>query len=92
MRKPRFGGSVSAFNTFLTDQMVSRDASEVYGADLPTFARSVQAAYPDLDINVLDNLDEMVIRGVEADIATGVCLSVSAEGVRLVDDGIQRHD
>jgi hypothetical protein len=31
-------------------------------------------------------------RGVEADIATGVCLSVSAEGVRLVDDGIQRHD
>ncbi len=31
-------------------------------------------------------------RGVEADIVTGVRLSVSAEGVRLGDDGIQRHD
>ena len=31
-------------------------------------------------------------RGVEADIVRGVRLSVSAEGVRLVDDGIQRHD
>jgi hemoglobin/transferrin/lactoferrin receptor protein len=81
VRKPRFGGSVSAFNTFLTDQMVSRDASEVYGADLPTFARSVQAAYPDLDINVLDNLDEMVIRGVEADIHVNPTPAVTVYGV-----------
>ena len=31
-------------------------------------------------------------RGVEADIVAGVRLSVSAEGVRLEGDGIQRHD
>ena len=81
VRRPRFGGSIAAFTTFLTDQMVSREASEVYGADLPTFALNVQAAHPDLDVNVLDNLDEMVIRGVEADVYVSPTPTVTVYGV-----------
>jgi len=81
LRRPRFGGSVAAFNTFLTDQMVSREVSEVYGADLPTFARNIQAAHPDLDVNVLDNLDEMVVRGLEADVYVSPTPSVTVYGV-----------
>lgn len=81
VRRSRLGGSVAAFSTFLTDQMVSREVSEVYGEDLPTFARNIQAAHPDLDINVLANLDEMVIRGVEADVYVSLARAVTVYAV-----------
>jgi hemoglobin/transferrin/lactoferrin receptor protein len=81
LHRPRFGGSIAAFNTFLTDQMVSHEVSEVYGENLPAFARNIQAAHPDLDVNVLDNLDKMVMRGLEADVYVSPAPSLTVYGV-----------
>ena len=84
VRRSRFGGSIAAFSTFLTDRMVSREVSEVYGADLPAFVQSVQEAHPDLDVHVLDNLDEMVIRGLEAEVHVSATPSVTVYAVGTI--------
>lgn len=44
-----------------------RNVKDVYGTNLPPLYADLQKSYPKLDILVLDNLDESVVRGIEAD-------------------------
>ena len=68
VRRERVGGSATVFATRLDNQMVQRRVSEVYGEQRPVFIRGIEERHPDLDVTVLDNLDESVMRGLEASV------------------------
>ncbi|GIX06879.1 MAG: hypothetical protein KatS3mg115_1282 [Candidatus Poribacteria bacterium] len=69
LRRGRVGGEIAVFSLWLRDQVVARTTEEVFGDRLPSYIQPIREQYPDLDILVLDNLDESVVRGMEASLS-----------------------
>ncbi|MBI1923571.1 TonB-dependent receptor [Candidatus Poribacteria bacterium] len=65
-RYPQFSGSVILFHSRINDLVTRVPVKEAYkDQPLPKLYQDIQAAYPKLDINIFDNLDEAQIQGIE---------------------------
>lgn len=67
-RLKNFFGSITYYYTFVDGLMTRVPVEEVYaGKVIPELYSGIQATYPDTDVFVKDNIDEVNIQGVELD-------------------------
>lgn len=77
----RFSGAVTLYQSDITDLITRIPVEEAYeGVPLPQIYKDIQAENPGIDVFVHDNIDEVRIRGIEAEIQALLIKPVSLFG------------